>query len=182
MTTATGVSPKVSAFEVLTSMVVYTLVYAVLAVIEVKLFLTYVKRGADPSSSRPPRTRRTDETLRSSLPTEGTQRITDMTLNEFWFLIIGVLWAGFLVLEGFDFGVGALLPTWARVATRAVPTSAAGSMLTTIGPHWDGNEVWLLTAGGATFAAFPHWYATMFSAMYLRSCSSSSRSSCAPWA
>jgi cytochrome d ubiquinol oxidase subunit II len=90
-----------------------------------------------------------------------------MTLNEFWFLIIGVLWAGFLVLEGFDFGVGALLPTLGKGRDASDSDKRRRLMLTTIGPHWDGNEVWLLTAGGATFAAFPHWYATMFSAMYL---------------
>lgn len=84
-----------------------------------------------------------------------------MTLSILWFILIAVLWIGYLVLEGFDFGVGMLLPVVAkddRERTQA---------LRTIGPHWDGNEVWLLTAGGATFAAFPEWYATMFSGMYL---------------
>ncbi|WP_175954068.1 cytochrome d ubiquinol oxidase subunit II [Schaalia sp. Marseille-Q2122] len=84
-----------------------------------------------------------------------------MTLGILWFILIAVLWTGYLVLEGFDFGVGMLLPVVAkddRERTQATRT---------IGPHWDGNEVWLLTAGGATFAAFPEWYATMFSGMYL---------------
>ncbi|MCA0337565.1 MAG: cytochrome d ubiquinol oxidase subunit II [Actinobacteria bacterium] len=90
-----------------------------------------------------------------------------MTLNEFWFILIGVLWTGFLVLEGFDFGVGGLLSTLGKGKDAADTEKRRRVMLTTIGPHWDGNEVWLLTAGGATFAAFPHWYATMFSAMYL---------------
>lgn len=84
-----------------------------------------------------------------------------MTLSILWFILIAVLWAGYLVLEGFGFGVGMLLPILAkddRERTQAIRT---------IGPHWDGNEVWLLTAGGATFAAFPEWYATMFSGMYL---------------
>src|SRR5450631_44854 len=82
-------------------------------------------------------------------------------LQGFWFGTIAVLWAGFLVLEGFDFGVGMLLPfvadgdTERRIALRS------------IGPVWDGNEVWLLVAGGATFAAFPEWYATLFSGFYL---------------
>ncbi|GGB77622.1 cytochrome d ubiquinol oxidase subunit II [Knoellia flava] len=89
-----------------------------------------------------------------------------------WFLLIGVLWTGYLVLEGFDFGVGALLPVLggrgARVGTAVDESDRRRRvMLTAIGPHWDGNEVWLLTAGGATFAAFPHWYASMFSAFYL---------------
>jgi cytochrome bd ubiquinol oxidase subunit II len=84
-----------------------------------------------------------------------------MDLNILWFLLIGVLWAGFFFLEGFDFGVGILLPFLGKDDTTR------RKMINTIGPHWDGNEVWLLTAGGATFAAFPHWYATMFSAFYL---------------
>ena len=82
-------------------------------------------------------------------------------LPEFWFGTIAVLWAGFVLLEGFDFGVGLLLPVLGRdeLDRRIV--------LRTIGPHWDGNEVWLLVAGGATFAAFPEWYATVFSGFYL---------------
>lgn len=89
-----------------------------------------------------------------------------------WFLLIGVLWTGYLALEGFDFGVGALLPVLGGRGARVGRAVEDGErrrrvMLTAIGPHWDGNEVWLLTAGGATFAAFPHWYATMFSAFYL---------------
>jgi cytochrome bd ubiquinol oxidase subunit II len=82
-------------------------------------------------------------------------------LSDLWFIAIAVLWAGYFVLEGFDFGVGILLPVLGRdSAERRV-------MINTIGPVWDGNEVWLLTAGGATFAAFPGWYAAMFSAFYL---------------
>ena len=71
------------------------------------------------------------------------------------------MWAGYFVLEGFDFGVGILLPFLGRDdLDRRV-------LINTIGPVWDGNEVWLLTAGGATFAAFPNWYATLFSGFYL---------------
>jgi cytochrome d ubiquinol oxidase subunit II len=84
-----------------------------------------------------------------------------MHLSDLWFIAIAVLWAGYFVLEGFDFGVGILLPFLGRDdIDRRV-------MINTIGPVWDGNEVWLLTAGGATFAAFPAWYAAMFSAFYL---------------
>jgi len=84
-----------------------------------------------------------------------------MHLSDLWFIAIAVLWAGYFILEGFDFGVGILLPVLGRdQARRRV-------MINTIGPVWDGNEVWLLTAGGATFAAFPGWYAAMFSAFYL---------------
>jgi cytochrome d ubiquinol oxidase subunit II len=79
----------------------------------------------------------------------------------FWFVAIAVLWLGYLFLEGFDFGVGMLL----RILGRAEPERRA--MLTTIGPVWDGNEVWLIVAAGATFAAFPGWYAGLFSAGYL---------------
>jgi len=84
-----------------------------------------------------------------------------MQLTDVWFGLIAVLWIGYFVLEGFDFGVGILLPVLGRTETdRRV-------MVNTIGPVWDGNEVWLLVAGGATFAAFPEWYATLFSGFYL---------------
>jgi cytochrome d ubiquinol oxidase subunit II len=82
-------------------------------------------------------------------------------LSDLWFLAIAVLWAGYFVLDGFDFGVGILLPLLGRGNTQR------RVLINTIGPVWDGNEVWLLTAGGATFAAFPLWYAAMFSAFYL---------------
>ena len=83
-----------------------------------------------------------------------------MDLNIIWFLLIAFLYIGFFILEGFDFGVGILLPFLGKNDTeRRV-------LINSIGPHWDGNEVWLITAGAATFAAFPHWYATMFSGFY----------------
>jgi cytochrome bd ubiquinol oxidase subunit II len=84
-----------------------------------------------------------------------------MTLNTLWFIFIGVLYTGFFILEGFDFGVGILLPFLGKNDLQR------RTIINTIGPHWDGNEVWLLTAGGATFAAFPNWYATLFSGLYL---------------
>ncbi|GAB6106460.1 cytochrome d ubiquinol oxidase subunit II [Fusibacter bizertensis] len=84
-----------------------------------------------------------------------------VNLTNLWFLLIGVLFTGFIFLEGFDFGVGILLPFVAKGDEQR--QIAIG----TIGPVWDGNEVWLLTAGGAMFAAFPYWYATMFSGFYL---------------
>jgi len=93
-----------------------------------------------------------------------------MDLATFWFIVLGVLWTGYLVLEGFDFGVGMLLPVLGgkRYAADAVDAEKRRRvLLNTIGPVWDGNEVWVLTAGGATFAAFPHWYATLFSGFYL---------------
>jgi cytochrome bd ubiquinol oxidase subunit II len=84
-----------------------------------------------------------------------------VSLQIFWFGLIGVLWAGYFLLEGFDFGVGILLPFLPRDERER------STMLETIGPVWDGNEVWLVVAAGATFAAFPAWYATMFSGFYL---------------
>ncbi len=84
-----------------------------------------------------------------------------MELTTVWFVLIAVLWIGYFVLEGFDFGVGMLVPVLGRDdRERRV-------VINTIGPVWDGNEVWLLVAGGATFAAFPEWYATLFSGFYL---------------
>ncbi|MFD5119749.1 cytochrome d ubiquinol oxidase subunit II [Streptomyces sp. NPDC058385] len=84
-----------------------------------------------------------------------------MELHDVWFVLIAVLWIGYFFLEGFDFGIGVLTKVLARGRTeRRV-------LINTIGPVWDGNEVWLLTAGGATFAAFPDWYATLFSGFYL---------------
>ncbi|MEE1620245.1 cytochrome d ubiquinol oxidase subunit II [Zafaria sp. Z1313] len=82
-------------------------------------------------------------------------------LPTLWFILIAVLWSGYLFLEGFDLGVGMLLRTFARGDTQR------RVLINTVGPVWDGNEVWLLTAGGATFAAFPYWYASLFSALYL---------------
>ncbi|MGP4000003.1 cytochrome d ubiquinol oxidase subunit II [Streptomyces sp. 8N706] len=84
-----------------------------------------------------------------------------MELHDVWFVIIAVFWAGYFFLEGFDFGVGVLTKLLARDRReRRV-------LINTIGPVWDGNEVWLITAGAATFAAFPEWYATLFSGFYL---------------
>jgi cytochrome d ubiquinol oxidase subunit II len=84
-----------------------------------------------------------------------------MDLETFWFCLIAVVWAMYFLLEGFDFGVGMLLPIIPR------SDEERSTALRTIGPVWDGNEVWLVLAGGATFAAFPAWYATMFSGFYL---------------
>lgn len=85
----------------------------------------------------------------------------DIDLNTIWFTLIAVLFSGFFLLEGFDYGVGILLPFLGKNdAERRM-------MINSIGPFWDGNEVWMITAGGAMFAAFPNWYATMFSGFYL---------------
>lgn len=84
-----------------------------------------------------------------------------MSLNEFWFILITILFIGFFVLEGFDFGVG--------IVSRFLGKNDKEKRvyINTIGPFWDANEVWLITAGGAMFAAYPHWYATMFSGFYI---------------
>ncbi|AWB89245.1 cytochrome d ubiquinol oxidase subunit II [Homoserinimonas hongtaonis] len=82
-------------------------------------------------------------------------------LPTLWFVLIAVLWTGFLFLEGFDLGVGM------HILFSAKDPQQKRIMLNTIGPVWDGNEVWLLTAGGAMFAAFPFWYASLFSALYI---------------
>ena len=84
-----------------------------------------------------------------------------MALQVFWFLVIAFFWIGFFILEGFDMGVGALHMV---VGETDLERRVA---INTIGPFWDGNEVWLVVAGAATFAAFPSWYASMFSALYL---------------
>ncbi|MBF6332606.1 cytochrome d ubiquinol oxidase subunit II [Nocardia transvalensis] len=85
-----------------------------------------------------------------------------MSLPEFWFVLIGVLFTGYFLLEGFDFGVGMLMPIIGRNNENR-----KRAVLNTIGPVWDGNEVWLITGGGAMFAAFPEWYASLFSGFYL---------------
>ncbi len=84
-----------------------------------------------------------------------------MDLQTFWFILIAVLFIGYFFLEGFDFGVGILMPFVSKDEVDRRVT------INTIGPFWDANEVWLITAGGAMFAAFPHWYATLFSGFYL---------------
>ncbi|MEP9392809.1 cytochrome d ubiquinol oxidase subunit II [Gordonia sp. VNQ95] len=101
-----------------------------------------------------------------------------MSLENLWFILVAVLFIGYFVLEGFDFGVGMLMPFLGSSHTGgddkvspesdvADPDKRRRALLNTIGPVWDGNEVWLLTAGGALFAAFGGWYATMFTAFYL---------------
>ena len=92
---------------------------------------------------------------------ERQKGVSIADLNILWFVLIAILFAGFFVLEGFDYGVGILLPFLGKTDRER------RMILNTIGPFWDANEVWILTAGGAIFAAFPHWYATMFSGFYL---------------
>ncbi len=84
-----------------------------------------------------------------------------MDLNTLWFILVGVLFSVFFFLEGFDYGVGTLLPFLGKKDTER------RILIRSIGPFWDGNEVWMITAGGAIFAAFPIWYSTLFSGFYL---------------
>lgn len=84
-----------------------------------------------------------------------------MDLNIIWFILIAILYIGYFILDGFDLGVGILHPFIGKNDTER------RMVINTVGPHWDGNEVWLITAGGATFAAFPNWYSTLFSGFYL---------------
>lgn len=84
-----------------------------------------------------------------------------MDLNTLWFWIIGILFIGFFILEGFDYGVGILLPFYGK------DDDERRIIINTIGPFWDGNEVWIISAGAMIFGAFPHWYATLFSGFYL---------------
>ena len=162
MTTARAVSPGVSTGEALTSLITLTLLYGVLAVVEVEadahLHPPGGRRGsADPRTQR----RGRGPPARLRLLTPAPDEETPMELTTVWFALIAVLWMGYFALEGFDFGVGMLLPVLAGDDTeRRV-------LINTIGPVWDGNEVWVLVAGGATFAAFPEWYATLFSGFYL---------------
>jgi cytochrome bd ubiquinol oxidase subunit II len=89
-----------------------------------------------------------------------------VALQQLWFVIIAALFLGFLILEGFDFGVGMLMVPMGMIG-EGDPEARRRAVLNTIGPVWDANEVWLITAGAAMFAAFPNWYAAVFSALYL---------------
>ncbi len=151
--TSDAVSTGLSTATIAASLTVFLLLYATLGVVDFMLMRRYAR--LDPpqvdraGTGAPP--------CRSPSPTE----VTDMGLEEVWFVLIGVLWSGYFLLEGFDFGVGMLLPVLPRDERER------GLMFESIGPVWDGNEVWLVVAAGATFAAFPAWYATLFSGFYV---------------
>ena len=132
-----------STATVAVSLTVFVLLYAALGVVDFVLMRHYAR--LDPPGRR---------------ATSGRE-VHDMGLEEVWFVLIGVLWSGYFLLEGFDFGVGMLLPFLPRDERER------GLMFESIGPVWDGNEVWLVVAAGATFAAFPAWYATLFSGFYV---------------
>ena len=146
--TADANSPSVSTATIATSLGVFVALYAALLVVDFVLMRRYAR-------GRPARAWRRGRRVRP--PGGGVL----MDLQTFWFCLIVVVWAMYFLLEGFDFGVGMLLPFVPRSDEERSTT------LRTIGPVWDANEVWLVVAGGATFAAFPAWYATMFSGFYL---------------
>ena len=151
--TSDAVSTGLSTATVAASLTVFVLLYATLGVVDFILMRRYARQ--DPPQVDQP------GALRVRRPSRIPSEVTDMSLEEVWFVLIGVLWSGYFLLEGFDFGVGMLLPVLPRDERER------GLMFESIGPVWDGNEVWLVVAAGATFAAFPAWYATLFSGFYV---------------
>jgi len=131
----------------------FYLLYAAPAVVAGVLMARYarVEPEVDPATA---------STSAPALEPSYSPAETPMTLAAFWFVVLAILWTGFLLLEGFDFGVGALHAVVGRdEAGRRVA-------IRTISPVWDGNEVWLIVAVAVTFGAFPSWFATMLSAFY----------------
>jgi cytochrome d ubiquinol oxidase subunit II len=147
--TADAHSPAVSSTMLAFSLIVFVGLYLLLLVLDIWLMRRYAKLD-------PPELDR-DET--GETPCRRSD--TEMDLQDLWFCLIGFFFAAYFVLEGFDFGVGLLLPFLPRNEEER------STMFRTIGPVWDGNEVWLVIAGGSMFAAFPTWYATMFSGFYI---------------
>ena len=154
--TRNAVSPTNSAFAVGLTLAVFAALYGVLAGVEGWLMVRAIKSGPDEEYGVVPGTRRYRRSLLMMLATAGY-----FNLESLWFLLIAVLWMGYFLLEGFDFGVGLLYPFLGR------DNAERRAYLGTILPVWDGYEVWVLAAGGATFAAFPGWYASLFSGFYL---------------
>ena len=151
--TSDAVSTGLSTATVAASLTVFVLLYAALGVVDFILMRHYAR--LDPPQVDRPGTG-------APMPASPSRsEVNDMGLEEVWFVLIGVLWSGYFLLEGFDFGVGMLLPVLPRDERER------GLMFESIGPVWDGNEVWLVVAAGATFAAFPAWYATLFSGFYV---------------
>ena len=157
--TVNGVSPTVSSTEIWISLIVFVLLYIAPRRHRPRTDAALRARRAARGPRRPAALRARDPRPRRPAGDELLGR--PMHLHTLWYVIIAIFWTGFFVLEGFDFGVGVL-------HTIVGSTDAERKVaLDTIGPWWDGNEVWLIVAGAGTFAAFPGWYATMFSALYL---------------
>ncbi len=146
--TADANSPAVSSAMIVFSLAVFVCLYVVLLVLDIWLMRRYAKVD-------PPELDR-DETGKPSLRSD-----TEIDLQELWFCLVAFFFGGYFVLEGFDLGVGLLLPFLPRNEEER------STMFRAIGPVWDGNEVWLVVAGASMFAAFPAWYATMFSGFYM---------------
>ena len=154
--------PTLSSTWVLITLVLFVVVYGVFGVVDGVLMVRYGRRELSESED--------GEAARGRCRRDGAGAGRDpgldllggrMGLQVFWFIIIAFFWTGFFILEGFDLGVGALHMVVGKTdLERRVAINS-------IGPFWDGNEVWLIVAGAATFAAFPAWYASMFSALYL---------------
>ena len=143
LTTAQSVSPGVTVSSVIISLTTFTLLYAAPGGHRLVADRP-ARQGGRPGRGR------TAPAPPSRCPSSSTdQEKSVMNLATFWFILIAILWSGYFVLEGFDFGVGILLPFLGQ------DDAQRRTMINTIGPVWDGNEVWLLTAGGAMFAAFP---------------------------
>ena len=164
MKTGAGISPSVSTTDVAITLGGFVLLYTVLGVIDVVLMFLAARRGLGTEDERRPAGRPGAPVSRRPRNSSTEERAVNgpvASLNTAWFALIGVLWTGYFVLEGFDFGVGMLSLVIGRdEVDRRLARNA-------IGPVWDGNEVWLIVAAGATFAAFPVWYASMFSGFYL---------------
>ena len=152
MLTKNGISPTVSTTTLWISLIAFILLYGTLATVDLILMLQVLPRTAPAPAHRSRRGR-----AGAGRPVLGVT----MGLIPFWYIIIAILWTGFFVLEGFDFGVGMLHSLVGR------DEAGRRAAINTIGPLWDGNEVWLIVAGAGMFAAFPGWYATMFSAYNL---------------
>ena len=141
---ADGISPGLTRAEVLASLVGFTVVYGVLAVVWFRLVRHLSRQPLAPA--RPP-----DTAARRARP----RLLRSVAMITFWFALVVLAWVLFFVLEGFDFGVGLLGPLLGR------DDHERGAAVRTVGPFWDGNEVWLVAAIGVTFAAFPDWYAAL---------------------
>ena len=171
LATADGVSPISSAGEVVFSLAMFVALYAIL----LALFLYLLNRqdpgrAGAPGRGRDRRRRDVAGHVPRGLPTArpGRTERGGVMLAEIWFVLFVAIVAGYLILDGFDMGVGTLLVPLARTDTER------RTFLNSIGPIWDGNEVWLVIAGGVLFAVFPLVYASLFSGSIWRSCSCSS--------
>ena len=151
MRTPDGLSAVVKAPAVLGSLILFTFIYSLLFAVFIYLLNDKIQHGPDDADLVP--------SGKLALPTRDRHGAMHLDLNSIWYVLVGVLFTGYAMLDGFDLGIGALHLFTRKDEERRV-------MLNSIGPVWDGNEVWLVTGGGALFAAFPNVYATAFSGFY----------------